>query len=270
MHRRDFLRSSLGLTLSGCTALEKPKETVALRIPPDKTIVINRIPFDFILVKPGQFDCVLNAREYLRGSAEPLFKTITLTQPFYLAQTLLTFDQHRVLFGSTPEWSNILFPDDWLKPFPIADYAETLLKSFNNQTGLTAQLPTEAQWEYACRAGSKTRYYNGDASGHLGEIAWFKENCRSAQPVAQKRPNAWGFYDMLGNMPELCADYWIEAPGAVDPIGSTGVGYPEVKGARGGHFSSSAIECSSFYRGASGSGFGPRLQCGLRFALSIG
>ena len=77
------------------------------------------------------------------------------------------------------------------------------------RTGRKVRLATEAEWEYACRAGSKTRYYFGDDEKQLGDYAWFRDNCRgSTHPVGQKRPNAWGLYDMNGNIGQWCADLY--------------------------------------------------------------
>ena len=88
-------------------------------------------------------------------------------------------------------------------------------------------LPTEAQWEYACRAGSDAAYCFGDDPVSLGEFAWFASNSDArTQPVGRKRPNAWGLYDMHGNVWEWCSDLWSSLgypPGdAADPVGVTG------------------------------------------------
>jgi len=112
------------------------------------------------------------------------------------------------------------------------------------------RLPTEAEWEYACRAGSKTAYSFANAPSKLKDYAWFKDNSGSKpRPVGQKRPNPWGLYDMHGNVWEWCNDYYkvdyYQASPEENPKGpKTG----ETKVVRGGAWKFSADSCRSGYR----------------------
>jgi formylglycine-generating enzyme required for sulfatase activity len=112
------------------------------------------------------------------------------------------------------------------------------------------RLPTEAEWEYACRAGGTTAYFFGDTAGKLGDYAWFEKNSGAKpRPVGQKKPNPWGLYDICGNVWEWCndfykVDYYKESP-RENPRG------PEAgknKVLRGGAFRFSADNCRSGYR----------------------
>ena len=112
------------------------------------------------------------------------------------------------------------------------------------------RLPTEAQWEYACRAGSTTRYCCGNDGAQLGEYAWYNANSGyKTNPVGEKKPNAWGLYDMHGNVWEWCQDWcngWYYAKSPLDdPTGPT-TGSDRVL--RGGGWDSGARRCRSAYR----------------------
>jgi len=132
------------------------------------------------------------------------------------------------------------------------------------------RLPSEAEWEYACRAGSDGRYGFGDDPGLLEKHAWLKDNsAKTTHPVGTKKPNAWGLYDMHGNVAEWCNDIYTEnayaSHAAANPRGpAEGEKYV----LRGGSWASSADACQSAYRAADTPGFAdacfPRQTLGFR------
>jgi eukaryotic-like serine/threonine-protein kinase len=89
----------------------------------------------------------------------------------------------------------------------------------SEKEGEKSHLPSEAQWEYACRAGTTTKWYSGDNEEALKEHAWFSFNSeRKSHPVRQKSPNAWGLYDMHGNVWEWCRDWFGDRYYATSPM----------------------------------------------------
>lgn len=138
----------------------------------------------------------------------------------------------------------------------------------SEQTGQDYRLLTEAQWEYACRAGSGGDYCFGDSEEELGAYAWYRENAGGqTHPIGTLKPNAWGLYDMHGNVWEWVADWYEPYPSdsQVDPSG------PEsgsLRVIRGGSWDLSAGGCRSAYR----SGAGPGLRdphLGFRLARRV-
>ena len=129
------------------------------------------------------------------------------------------------------------------------EFLVKLNQSSGLKSGMRFALPTEAQWEYACRAETTTKYYFGDDASKLGDYAWFRKNAHDvnegyAHPVGKKKPNAFGLYDMHGNVWEWCQDWSgdYQPTSAIDPSGPTG-GKPRVL--RGGSWSINASSCRS-------------------------
>ena len=192
-------------------------------------------------------------------------RRVALTKPFYMGVFEVTQKQWELVMGSwpgsTPSSSygcgdaypayNVSYNDirgsssgaRW--PASSAVDASSFLGRLRAKTGLDFDLPTEAQWEYACRAGTTTKYYWGYAMD--GDYAWYYNNSGSTtHPVGTRLPNAWGLYDMGGNVWEWCRDWSGTLAYGADPVGSAS-GSNRVR--RGGGWDYSAGSCASSARG---------------------
>ena len=189
---------------------------------------------------------------------------VTLTKPFYMGVFEVTQKQWELVMGSWPGSSpssssgrGDAYPAYYVSyndirgsssgarwPASSAVDASSFLGRLRAKTGLDFDLPTEAQWEYACRAGTATTYYWGDAMD--GAYAWYYYNSgRTTHPVGTRTPNAWGLYDMGGNVWEWCRDWYGTRTYGADPVGSAS-GSSRVK--RGGSWYGYADYCASSYR----------------------
>jgi formylglycine-generating enzyme required for sulfatase activity len=160
---------------------------------------------------------------------------VTLGHGFWIGQTEVTQKQWKGVMGTAP-WENkgdYKEEDDcparWVDYNDAGKFCKTVTAEERRAGRLPADeeyvLPTEAQWEYAARAGTTTAYSFGDRESELGQYAWFRNNTEDAHqayahPVAKKKPNPWGLYDVHGNVAEWCRDFYAEAiSGGVDPVG---------------------------------------------------
>ena len=154
--------------------------------------------------------------------------------PFWIGKYPITQAQWQAVMGNNPShWKDANRPVEQVS----WNECQEFVKKLNDRGQGEFRLPTEAEWEYACRAGSETIYAFGDDPAQLGNYAWFNENSGSeTHPVGQKSPNAFGLYDMHGNVWEWCADTWHEnytgAPTDGSAWGSLGDG--KAKLLRGG------------------------------------
>ncbi|MBE6425771.1 MAG: formylglycine-generating enzyme family protein, partial [Planctomycetaceae bacterium] len=169
--------------------------------------------------------------------------SVTLTRGFWMLETEVTQAMWKSVMGTDPShFKGAQNPVEEVSWEECRSFCEKL----SEKLGLTVSLPTEAQWEYACRAGTTSAY-----AGDLGEMGWYGSNSgRKTHPVGQKKPNAWGLYDMHGNVWEWCQDwydedYYTESPTS-DPCNEDS-GSDRVY--RGGGWNDLAQDCRSASRG---------------------
>lgn len=135
--------------------------------------------------------------------------------------------------------------------------------------GRAYRLPTEAEWEYACRAGSNTAYSFGDLDEQVGDYAWCAKLAnRQTHPVGQKRPNAWGLYDLHGNVGEWCQDWCGDYPPRKNVVDPSGPPSGEFRVIRGGSWFEAAAKCRSASRLADWANAKSH-ACGFRVVLPI-
>ena len=184
------------------------------------------------------------------GDADEQPHTVTLTRPFYMGAYEVTQEQYVRVMGS--HQSTFEGPDNPVQVVSWDDAVAFCQKlsdlPVEKAAGRVYRLPTEAEWEYACRAGTTTAYSFGDNTYLLGYFAWYDNNS-SLQPhaVGQKKPNAWGLHDMHGNVWEWCSD-WHEAYPVRELIDPQGPYSGLRRVSRGGSYMSVPENCRSAYR----------------------
>jgi sulfatase modifying factor 1 len=217
-----------------------------------------------VWIPPGEFTMGSTKEEKFVGFPDYEKQVeVTLSKGFWLGQHKVTQSEWRRVMQTWP-WSGQDFvkegkPNDYPATYVSWEDAMKFCEKLTEQErtagllpeGWSYTLPTEAQWEYACRAGTRSRFSFGEDESDLGDYAWFKQNAwdageKYAHRVAQKKANPWGLFDMHGNVSEWCRDWYAkELSGGTDPQGpSTG----SLRVSRGAYVGSTAWECRSAHR----------------------
>jgi len=233
--------------MAGCSRKE-PRESVDVE--PRKSVT-NSIGMVLIEIPAGKFTMGDRMDDENQVS-------VTLTKPFRLGKTEVTQVQWKEVMGTEP-WKGLELlkahnycPATYVSWDHATEFCEKLTEIERKAGKLKAneeyRLPTEAQWEYACRAGTTTTYSFGDDVSKLGEYGWFGGNDGEmyAHKVGMKKPNFWGLHDMHGNVREWCSDWYGEKlSSGVDPVGPN-AGSDRV--IRGGGWGNGASDCRSASR----------------------
>jgi formylglycine-generating enzyme required for sulfatase activity len=209
-----------------------------------------------VWIEPGTFLMGSPANEMDRFSDEGPQTEVTLTRGFWMGRYPVTQREYLALMGVNPAsfTGELERPVERVSWHDATEYCAKLTAQERAAErlphGYEYRLPTEAQWEYACRAGTTTRFSYGDDLSYtqLGQYAWYWSNSGSkTHPVGQKSPNAWGLYDMHGNVWEWCADWYGSYPGGsvTDPKGASS---GSLRVFRGGSWSLIGQYCRSGFR----------------------
>ena len=229
---------------------------------------------EMIVLAAGNFTMGSPGTESGRREDEGPQRRVTISQPFALSNHEITFREYDSFAKATGRklpydsgWGRGNRPVIYVSWEDATAYARWL----SEQSGQQYQLPTEAEWEYAARAGSTTAVSFGDDLSRLGEYAWFIDNSeKKTHPVGKKKPNNWGLYDMHGNVYEWVQDDWHGNYEGAPTDGSAWIDEP--RGAervfRGGGQNGDAWNCRSAIRVNGGPG-DRRGSLGFRLARSV-
>jgi formylglycine-generating enzyme required for sulfatase activity len=195
---------------------------------------------------------------------------VVIAEPFWLGKYPITQAQWHAVTGRNPS----TFTGDSRRPVENVswDDCREYCRLLTELAGCEVRLPSEAEWEYSCRANSTAAYFYGDGDRPLVQYAWFYLNSfRTTHPVGLKRANPWGIHDLVGNVWEWCRDVWHS-----DYLGAPGDGSPWLDGEdrqrhrvlRGGSWNYEASCCRSCYRSRDWKDFSTD-HFGLRVATTM-
>ena len=192
----------------------------------------NGIGMKLVLIPKGTFTMGSPIEEEAADNDEEQHQ-VTISREYYLGVYEVTQGQYEKVMGTNPSHfqkriirkrDSSMYPVEQVSWEDAVEFCKRLSElPEEKKAGRVYRLPTEAEWEYACRARTKTAFSSGENSGALGDYAWYDENSNSqTHPVGEKKRNAWGLYDMHGNVVEWCSDWYGEYPNGTvtDPVGA--------------------------------------------------
>jgi formylglycine-generating enzyme required for sulfatase activity len=194
--------------------LEAAAAVREMRVADKPDLIINSIGMKLALIPAGEFQMGSPDSEPDRNDNETQH-LVNITKPFYLGVYEVTQQQYEKVMGSRP-WQGKQYVKegvDYPAVYVSHDDAVEFCRRLSKQEGVEYRLPTEAEWEYACRAGTTTDYSFGDGAAKLGQYAWYDKNAwdigeKYPRRGGQKLLNRWGLYDMHGNVWEWCQDWY--------------------------------------------------------------
>ena len=239
-------------------SLPEPSNIIVANSLPDplRTPKIRYSDASFVHIAPGSFVMGSPEHETGRGSDETQHE-VTLTREYFMQATPVTQGQWKAVMGSNPSCF-LQGGEDCPVEGVNWNECQEFIKRVNEKGEYLYRLPTEAEWEYACRAGGGASFFNGEITELfcrndpcLDKMGWFCGNSgRKTHPVAEKNPNAWGLFDMHGNICEWCQD-WYGGYDVMPQINPTGAVFGPGHVVRGGSWFSNSQNCRSasrFYR----------------------
>jgi formylglycine-generating enzyme required for sulfatase activity len=249
---------SYGIVCLGCKKAPEGISTEAIQFDPQSVkAMTNSIGMKLVWIPPGEFQ--MGLKEY----EEPVHP-VKLTKGFWIGQFEVTQDQYQSVMGTNPsEYKGGNLPIERISWNDAGEFCRKL----EFKEGKTYRLPTEAEWEYACRAGTATKYSFGDSADMLWQYGNYcdasntsnyssytkdtRHNDRYAKtsPVGSFKPNPWGLYDMHGNVWECCSDWYKVGYDSGMAINPTGPQEGKTRVLRGGCWDSAAKYCRSSARG---------------------
>jgi len=211
----------------------------------------NKVTMKLVLIPSGKF---------MMGSLEDgPQREVTISKSYHMGMYDVTQEQYEQVMGKNP--SSFKGAQNPVEQVSFDDAIE-FCKKLSQKTGKTVRLPTDAEWEYACRAGSTTRFSYGVDNDYskLVDYAWYQKNSENkTHPVGQKKPNDWGLYDMHGNVWQWCSDWYANSYANANRTDPTGPASGTYRVLRGGGWDSSPGGCRSVNR----TGFAPDYRYGI-------